>query len=781
MQISGTLGFMLQGVSQQPQRVQPDGHVEEQINFSSDPNSGLTTRPGSTKLHEFPSIAATSFTDTVRVGNTDYLVVCDSSSLAVYSYTGTILSINDPDDLIDYVSANMAVYATDEEIILVNKDMVVQRSSITDDADVVRNWGYAYHLGGEFGRTYRLVMTYADNSVVDVSYTTPFGDNAGDAEATASTAIMAAIRTDMLAHPNFKSTTTVDIVEDVIAITDTATTFRLSAVDGAQNALFRAGVGSAKTFADLPKYAVEGAVVRVRGQDVDNTDDVWLRFDASDTDTVGEGFGLNGVWREHFDPDDMFEFNLDTMPHVLTIENGSATLTYGDWKRRRTGNETIAPVPSFVGSSIKDVGEFSNRLWFLSGANFITSRTDNITDFFRQSAVQIVDSDPIDIRSTGEDKSGLVFGVAYDRNLILFSEMGQFSITGGSAFTPGTASMLRSTNFEMSSRVRPVVAGSTIMMPYRNRIYSGLNELRPSLELDSNAVEDLSKVTKKYIRGTVKLLSASGNSGIALCVTDDCDQTIYVYNFLWEDTRKVQSAFHKWIMPYCARAMYIRDGEVFVWLSRPDKSYLCSILPDTPADFNTTYNSLMDIKQEVELTPDGEYKSVLLDHPGYKFVANESNLDYTVGQEVRADSVEEEGSSYRYTFIEEAPSMLVAGLPFVGTLIPNRPVYTDWRGNRVPSARVVVGKYVIDYSFSGGISASMESIYRGNYEVASNDVFPTDDNPLVDFGVSVQDGSFDIPWGDDNFNSKLVINTNSLQPVTIVEVRWWGQLFRGKT
>lgn len=777
MQSSGTLGYMLQGVSQQSERVQPDGHVREHINWLPDPNTGLTTRPGCTLQHKFPAIPVTAFTETVRIGDKDYLVVCDEGLVRVYSYDGTVLNVNDTPSLLSYIGRNMVVYATDDEVVLVNKDTPVARDPITVDTDVIRNWGYAFHLGGMFARTYSLTLLYADGTEAVGTYTTPDGTSSGDADKTAAGEIMRRIRINLEAHANFKTSTIIKRRDEQVEILDPNTTFELIAQDGEQNAVFRAGVGEAKTFADVPRYGVHGAVIRVTGEVGSTVDDVWLKYVSDQFTTPGFGFNAGGVWVETSDPDDRLAFDLSTMPHVLTISGTTATLSFGNWLHRRVGNEDTSPVPSFVGLPINDVGEFSNRLWFLAGAFFITSRTNERLDFFRSSAIQVLDTDPVDIRSTGEEKAGLLFGASYDRDLLVFSSTGQFSIAGGAAFSPANASMVRSTNFEMASTVRPVVAGSTVMIPYKNQIYSGMNELKPSLELDSNAVEDLSKVTKRYIEGEIVELVASGNSGIAMCVTEAKPNTLWVYNFLWEENRKMQSAWHKWEFPASIRALHSREGEFFLWQQYNNNLYLYGLRTDKPEDFSLYYHSMLDFKQLVSTTD----SKVVLDRPDYAFITDLANSDYPVGITASPESVTAVGDyEWEYTFPEYAPTRFVAGVPFVGTIKPNRPIAMDWRGNKVPQTRVVIGKYVVDYTRSGGIEAVMESPYRGESVVASNDLFPTDDNPLTDFGQALADGSFDVPWGEDNFNSGLILRTNTLQPVTIVEVRWWGQLFKGK-
>lgn len=782
MQSRGTLGFMLQGVSQQAERVQPDGHVREQINWLDDPNGGKTTRPGTTLMHSYTNIPENAFISTIVLDNNLYLVACSEGSLKLYDYEGNEYSVSSTADDFDYISTNAAVYGADNEIVVVNKDMVVQGTN--DETDDITQWGYALHLGGQFGKTYTLRMVYSDgpNDTISVSYTTPSGDSSGDAANTAAGAIMQNLLTSLVNHPNFRASSSASRADEVIQVQDSAGAFSLSAEDGAANTIMRAGVSRAETFADLPRFAPEGAIINVRAPMGFGSDSVWLRFDAQGFDTVGDGFGFQGTWRETVDPDQRFVFDLSTMPHIITLDTQAqeAVLNYGDWEGRRVGDSDLAPEPSFVGKTINDVGEFSSRLWFLAGNFFVASRTDKSLDFFRQTATTIIDSDPIDTTSTGEERSDLQFAISYDRNLLLFSRNGQFLITGGNALTPNNVVMVRSTNFESSNKTRPVLAGSTVLLPFRTQLFSGVNELRPSLELDSNAVDNTNKVTPRYIRGEINGLAASGNQNIALVRTDDDPSVLYVHKFLWEENTKVQASWSIWSFADSIRHIYMSEGTAYVLFEYGDQVHLNELRPDKPEDGNFLYHASMDYKRAVSVNS----SIVTLDRPDYVFAVNEvgETGDYVPGMVITPKTVEQSGQEWVYTFDEVAAPELLAGVPFYASLSPNRPMHMDWRGHKQPAARVVVGKYVVDYEESGEIDAYMINAYRheGEAFVLSNEAFPIDDNPLLGFDVPLRSGTFEIPWGEDNFNSALVIRTGTIQPVTLVEIRWWGQVLVGK-
>ena len=90
--MEGTLGFTLQGVNQQPERVQSEGHVREQINLLPDPNTGLTSRPPTLLQHTFTTIPANAKISTVLLEGDLYLIVTYDNAgtgvIRVFGYDG---------------------------------------------------------------------------------------------------------------------------------------------------------------------------------------------------------------------------------------------------------------------------------------------------------------------------------------------------------------------------------------------------------------------------------------------------------------------------------------------------------------------------------------------------------------------------------------------------------------------------------------------------------------------------------------------------------------------
>lgn len=778
MYTTGSLGFMLQGVSQQPQRVQPDGHTVEQINTLPDPNTGLSSRPGSDIQALFEDLPSGVAHRTVVLGNTVLRVSTGDGTVYAVGYDGTEYTMLDPDALVGYFGPDMAYYAKTEDgvstIFCVNRQTIVQTTATTQVFQT--NWGHIFALGGEFSKTYSAVITYADGTTATGTFTTPDADATGAALAIRPSNILTQLRTSLIGSPDFKGSTTVNLVRDSqLHIIDTATSFTITVEDQSGNTLLRGGAGRVPTFADVPKYARHRDVLKVVGERGTLNDDVWLVFVSDTTSTPATGLGGSGVWVETVDPNDAIALDLDTMPHALVVDGDTITVTQPAWEERRVGNTEVNPLPSFVGNPIKDIAGFQGRIAVISGPNAIMTRTDNNLDFFRRTATTVLATDPIDIRAAGEDDSIMEWIIPYDNNLIVAARDGQFFISGVNRITNSNAAMPRSSNFEMSVVARPVVAGQTVMLPYSARAFSGVNEMLPTEEGTANTLDTINSVTRRYLKGGIISMAASANANTLAVLTDSDTSVIYVYTFLWENNTKAQSAWHTWKLPNAVEHLFIRDSTVFMWTRQNNVTTLLSLKLDRPIEPEIGFHITADYKGEVDTTV-----PIVLDRPDYRFVGLVDGEVYSAGRAITPLSVVPAGDKFEYTLPSGVGATTVAGVPIQVELLPNRPIPKDWRGNRKDSEKCIVQKYLIDYEQSGTIEVYMSSEYFDEVLVADSRIIPAADDPTDSFGTAVRTGTLEVPWNEDAKLSQLVVRSNSLQPTSIVEIRWAGQVFKGR-
>lgn len=813
-----TLGFLLQGVSQQQAKVRSAGQVTEQVNFLSDVNKGLTTRPGTERLGSLVAITPDdSKSFTIRVNDIPYRIVLTANDRPkVYDYTGAVVTVTG-DVSNAYISTNAAVYTYDETVYITNRDMVVALGVDTYTSMVRQNWGYVYSLGGLFNRKYEVTLTVGTVAVTG-TYTTPDGTTAGDPNLATADHIATQLKTSLDAALSVASIATVTItrVENHLRIVASGNNLTdLTTKDGEGSTTLRGGIAKAETLADMPKYSAHGDYLKIFGA-TDAADDFWMRFVVEGiTDSagnVGTNYGKAGAWREYFDVTVPVTFDADTMPHALTHSAGTFTFGPAAWEHRQVGNEDSNPTPSFVGHTIRDIREFQSRLAFATGAGTVVmSKTDGPTDFWKKSATTDVASDVIDMRATQEGTKPFDWMVPFDRDLFVLSPDSQFVISGSSSLAPGNASMVLATNYNMSSNARPQATGRTLLIPFKGQRYAGVNEYFTSNDSVSTSVDNLNKTSSKYIEGEIREIVSSSNEGLALFITDQSyiDGYVWVYKYLWEFEKKTQSAWSKWKFPGKVRHAYASDGVVYFWIVIGDgavfmgsepvswdgeeaaaflyadlEEIVVSMRLDIPEQFDFDYALAIDGSETGVGTVVGDYLEVVTRYTNPAFILNSTSENAPPGGVIVPDEIAFSGliddTTLTYKFnIVDRPWLLEGDISF-GQRIeryfdPSPPVPRKYDGTPRSDVQIIVNAYYVDYLDSGQFSVQMRSAYRGNEVMANTDWFPLDDDPFHPWNESVRSGTLQAPWGEYSQLATLRVFSDDIRPTTIQEIRYQPQ------
>lgn len=780
MTYTNTLGALLQGVSQQPAAVRPQGRVTEQINFVSDVVQGLTARPATRHVAEITGeVEGKKFFD-ASIDGFEYIIGYSAGALSVWDNGGAVWPITYEDAAAQaYIGADLRGYVHDSTLYVTNRDVVTATAATAAPRpDVYRHSAFVTCLGGKYSRTYKVSLFYpSDGSTAIGTYTTPDGTTAGDADKTASNSIVAELHASLAASPQFKPASILGRQDNVLLIKHTSKV-EISASDGEDGGLLRAHAATADSIETLSEYAPQGAVVRITGSDAGAADDYWLRFTISGSTPVGSGFGMEGVWEETTDPDAINDFDLTTMPHVLEWNGTGFTFRRGTWLPRRTGDGETNEFPDFIGHAIRDISGFQSRLVFAAGPYCVMSRTNKALDFFKSSATVDLATDPISIASTKEGKTRLDWIVPFDRNLLFMSDpgSGQFVISGNDLLTPSGASIAQTTAFEMRGGASPVQTGRTVLFPFKTGKYSGVKEFFTNDEVATNGADTLTETLDRYIEGLVNHMACSTNLNTVLLKTDapQVSNVIYVYSYLWQGSEKVQSAWCKWEMPGDVQHFYFTGSEITLVLWHADRAaYSINRADlDLPTDDVVDYHVCLDRKQEIVVDPAG---TVLLPYAGASLCQSTGCVE--VGAEAEATAVAEAGQ-WRYTVDPDAAPVgatVIAGQKYLRAVKPTMPFMRDNTGNVRAQSHVVVTAFFIDYRDIGALDTVFSSPYRDTYTFGVN-FFPLGDTPGT--GPSgLQSGILEVPWGERSDWSELTIQSDDIRPTTILEVEWAGQPF----
>jgi len=787
MAVSGTLGALLQGVSQQPPAIRNDGQVTAQDNMISDVVKGLTSRPASNLLGTNATADEDMDWHTVTISGNKYHIGFAVGEFRVIDAEGVDYPRSRGGNSA-YIGNNMGVHVYNDTLYVYNRDKVVAMdpSTAAAEANVVRNRAYLTVGGGEFSHTYTVTVVYANGDTATGSYTTPDGTNAGDAADSTGEEIAKQLNISLQAHANFGSNTTVARKGSVLQINCTGETgdTTVTATDGSGGNVIKVQMNYADDITDLSKYAANGALTRVAGGD-GGEDDIWLRFQTEATFSVGGGFNKAGAWYEHFDVSQPSSFDLSTMPHKITDIGGILTLEQGDWLGRRVGDASTNPEPSFVGKTIRDMNGFQSRLVLISGPNLITSQTNDELDFWRTTVTAELPVDAIDIKSTAETEFEMQWIVPFDRDLILFADASQFILTGATALTPSNASLVQTTNFEMGNAARPASTGKTLMFPFSSGGFAGVKEFYSTAEGSASDAEAITTTADEYMSGKVKRLVASTNFEFLIVQTDDAaeSKTLYVYQYYFENNEKVQASWSRWTFPFDVENVFFDGSTMNLLMHDPDELgfHVVTLDMDLPDNVETGYPVVMDSiatdTAETDLSDAQARTRVVLPWPNAKIVQGTGCA--VPGQTALDEIVDNGDGTYDYYFLNATVpdgATVLTGLPVTASVKPTMPFIRDGNGAAIKNTKLVVTQFVLYYEESGYINATMSSKYRTTDREMSNEQAVVANDPDDPDGLGIRSGSYTVPWGERSDWSELTISTDDVRPMTILEIEWIGQV-----
>ena len=372
-------------------------------------------------------------------------------------------------------------------------------------------------------------------------------------------------------------TFTVKDSQILIGLTSASRYFKsFVAHDARGNTLITGFTNQVTSITELPPTSWEGYTVLVAPDGSSDQSSYYLTFNTENSTTNGT-FG-RGVWEEAAGWGSRGLLDDNTMPHAFiyyrnasglvrftvqpfsggTYTDGTVSFSLPNWGSRLAGDENELPGPSFAGSSINDIVFFKNRLGFISNENVILSEAGDYYNFWQQSALQVIDSDPIDLTAVSNDVSVLNYALQQQDELVLFSSENQFRLYSGDnvTFSPETASVGRISSISMESNVKPEQVGPQVLFPVKNGDYTGFHtfittDRTVGINLGQTAV--ITETVPKYIPKNIDSLAVSRSDQYLVALSKDDPDSLYVYQFFWEASggslTNRQNAWHKWVFP----------------------------------------------------------------------------------------------------------------------------------------------------------------------------------------------------------------------------------------
>ena len=533
--ISRTIPTLLRGISQSSDSTKQSDHADIQDNADSNPVIGLVKRPG---LQYVTALSSSSLGNvhiqTInRDSNEQYVAIFSNGNIKVYELDGTEKTVNKPDGTA-YLNTS-------------DPRSVIKTVTIADFTFVV-NTSIATAMDTTLsGGTDTQAVVFINQATSKTTYSVTVDGNTVTKDTDGDDPLSTDTVATSLRNSLNSALTGFTIAQNgpVLHIKkNDGSNFSIDGTDTQGDTKMTIVKDSVQRFTDLPTVSPNGYVVEVKGDEDTNFDNYYVKFVTNNGGTFEEG-----QWEETVEPGITFKFNYDTMPHVLirqadgnfrfarvdgdTYTISSVDYTLPKWGERTVGDVVSAPDPSFIGNKINNVFFFRNRLGFLAGDNVILSRVSEFFNFFPETVISVLDSEPIDVAASHTKVAILKHAVTMGEQLILFSEQTQFVLTSSSdSLTPKSANVIVATEFESSDDAQPVGSGSSIYFLTKKGSFAGIREYITQGE----QIKDAANITihvPRLIPSNIFKMAVSNNQDVLVLLGTDNPNKLFINRWLY--------------------------------------------------------------------------------------------------------------------------------------------------------------------------------------------------------------------------------------------------------
>lgn len=757
---------LVSGISQQPPILRYPEQLEEQLNGFSSEASGLQKRPPS--IHEavlFQNINLSNkpFLHFINRDSIEkYVLIFDGAGVRVFDLKGQAKTVQYEGNSQTYLTTNSprqnirCVSIADYTFVL-NRTVVAEMATDTLP-NVWETQGLLVNIkSGQYGRTYKIDI----NGETIASFQTPDGSDKSHATQIATDYIA-----DQLAEQATSAGWTVEKGSSWLVVKG-KTIDSYSVYDGFNNSAALGVYKVTQKFTNLPVTAPDGFVVKIAGEEGSSTDDYYVRYDSE-----------SSVWIECAKPGITYKYKTETLPHVLVREaDGTFKFRKAEWVDREIGDEDSNPEPSFIGQTINDVFYHRNRLGFLSGENVILTRSADFFNFWMTSAIEVQDTDPIDLAVSDNSISTLYHAVPFDAELILFSDDAQFALEANNVLTPKDAYLTPPlTHFGTSLKAKPVNAGRNIYFTAERSQYTTVREYFTAADnTDSKDAQDITSHCPSYIPNGVYKLIPSTIENILLFLTEGEENSIYVYKYLFIDGQRQQAAWSKWDFGDKIYGGAFLDSFLYIVIER--NGYLC--LEKMSFTFNTTdfpeesYRVLLDRKRVGNVTAKSVDDETVIDVAAIYGDTYDPNVTYSVVMEdgtyrkVTDGVVKIPGDYQGKTFVvgQNYLFKIVMSTIMVKT---NR----DGSTTALNEGRLQLRQGWFNYADSGYFKVTVNDyVYENTQRILGT--------PSATLGVMpFTTGTFRFPLQSENTQCTITAETDAPLPVSLIGAGWIGNYVR---
>lgn len=606
--VSQRIPNYLGGVSQQNDDLKFPGQLRSCLNAYPEPTFGLIKRPGGKFVVELKDGSGDvippgtydngRWFSIFRDANEQYIGVIYGANIRIWSLIdGTSKTVNYGSGATGYLTGGKDDY----DILTINDYTFITNKTVTVTTQATPSYTYGKRAtirlsNVEYGEKYEVTI-----NGTNVSYTTFNAEPSITTPSQTNSTVNADVILNAL-------TTSINGIGGGITATRIGSTievegssaFTITGKGGKDKEGLIVYQDSVENISKLSAQSKHGRIFKVSNS-VNNEDDYYVTFVADD--------GVSGVgyWEETVKPDVSPGLTASTMPHQL-IRNSNGTFTFqqATWEPRLVGDNETNEHPSFVGSTIQQLFFYNNRLGALTEENVSMSQSGDYFNFYHNSALTVIASDPVDISCSSIRPATLHGVVPVPQGLLLFSRSQQFLMQSNQGVLTPTGTTIKTiSNYEMDITNDPVDLGTTVSFISKTPSYVRVFEMQTRGQDESPIVLDISRVVPEWIPSTIdQVVSSPQNNLLSMGSTSSRD--LYLFRFYTNgEQREIQSWF-KWTMSGNVMHHAI-DRDIFWAVTKQQSAYvvqkLSLVQSPTSSTFLTSDGSKVDPRLDLWAAP----------------------------------------------------------------------------------------------------------------------------------------------------------------------------------
>ncbi len=446
------------------------------------------------------------------------------------------------------------------------------------------------------------------------------------------------------------------------------------------------------------------------------------------------------------------------------------------------GDDYTNPPPNFATKQITYLGVFQDRLVVGSGAVTSFSRPGDYLNFFRQSVLTLVDTDPIDMFALGAEDDVLRHSALFDKSLFVFGDKRQYVINGRTVLTPTNQNITVVSQFPNTTGAQPQGSGNFIFYTKpgdTTQPVITLNQMQYGQIADSTESYDLSQQLTDFCSGVAAEITPI-TSPTAIIIRPETSQNLYIFRYTDEvgTGRRLQAAWDRWLFDSAYGtiiSLATNNDEILAMVMRRSEAgvtYLAmeqmSLRPAKSEEaYHDSYQTVTGVGNAAAFpSPYINGSPNLRDRCYITVVGGTHPLTgavYTNRSELTADQID--------------GGTLVGGIPFVSKVTLTNPYQRDAQGNAILYGRLTLTQLNMSVQETAAMNIYVKDANREwltkyfNGFLLSRVASQIGSQPVINTQISAL-------VGREVRECECRVESIDWYPLNITAISWTGQVFR---